>query len=198
MNPLTTQQMLDIISEHSTLQTSRLTLVRPITGKHLQDLTNAINTSKKEMCAFLNWVPQDKPQTLEALSEFQNNHTENFNNGILKSVPYAIVLDGRAIGSIDFVAEKIDVPSFSIGYWLSTEYAGHNYMTEALIAITDFLKQKLGARRIELFTDTSNMPSIRTAEKAGYTLESVRKNESVLHNKVRDTNLFVQIFNPSN
>lgn len=198
MNPLTTQQMLNIISEHSTLQTSRLTLVRPITGTHLQDLTNAINASKKEMCAFLNWVPQDKPQTLEALSEFQNNHTENFNNGILKSVPYAIVLDGLAIGSIDFVAEKIDVPSFSIGYWLSTEYAGHNYMTEALIAITDFLKQKLGARRIELFTDTSNIASIRTAEKAGYTLESVRKNESVLHNKVRDTNLFVQIFNPSN
>ena len=73
------------------------------------------------------------------------------------------------------------VPKFEIGYWIRTSSAGQGYATEATVALTEFARVVLGARRLEITSDARNVPSRRVAEKAGFTLEGI------LRQKRRDT-----------
>jgi RimJ/RimL family protein N-acetyltransferase len=65
-----------------------------------------------------------------------------------------------------------DVPSFEIGYWVRTKFAGQGYITEAVKALADFAFSALGARRVHLQCDARNVRSQRVAERAGFALEA--------------------------
>lgn len=62
------------------------------------------------------------------------------------------------------------VPKFEIGYWLRTGYEGKGYAGETVAGLTQ-LAFDLGARRVEIRTDTRNERSWRVAERAGFSLE---------------------------
>jgi RimJ/RimL family protein N-acetyltransferase len=70
-----------------------------------------------------------------------------------------------------------DVPKFEIGYWLATSHTGHGYMTEAVVALTKMTFEAMTARRIEIRTDEKNSRSRRVAERSGYLLEGIMKND---------------------
>ena len=67
--------------------------------------------------------------------------------------------------------------SFEICYWLRTGYEGHNYMTEAVTAVTQFAVEQLGARRIEARCDPANEKGIAVALRAGYAYEKMLPGE---------------------
>jgi RimJ/RimL family protein N-acetyltransferase len=85
--------------------------------------------------------------------------------------------DSRHIGNISVWSKDWQVLRFEIGYWLATSAVGHGYMTEALRAVTEMAFKDFGARRIELRTDARNRRSRAVAERAGYLLESIPKND---------------------
>jgi RimJ/RimL family protein N-acetyltransferase len=85
---------------------------------------------------------------------------------------------GRFMGNITSFSKDWRVPKFEIGYWLSTREVGHGYMTEALRAVTQMTFDVFGARRIEVHTDSTNHRSRRVAERAGYELEGILKNNN--------------------
>ena len=71
------------------------------------------------------------------------------------------------------------VPKFEIGYWCRTGHTGHGYITEAVKAITSLAIDTLGARRVEIRCDPSNLKSARVAERAGFTLEATLHNNEL-------------------
>lgn len=76
------------------------------------------------------------------------------------------------IGASGFNFPQWEVPSFRIGYWVRTAYAGQGFITEAVNALTRYAFQELRAVRLEIRCDENNMRSSNIAEKLGYMHEA--------------------------
>jgi RimJ/RimL family protein N-acetyltransferase len=97
----------------------------------------------------------------------------------------------RHIGTLSTWSKGWDVPRFEIGYWLSTSETRHGYMTEAVQALTEMTFNTCRARRIEIRTDAKNSRSRRVAERCGYLLEGILRNECREQNgELRDTAIY--------
>jgi RimJ/RimL family protein N-acetyltransferase len=110
-----------------------------------------------------------------------------------KQIPYLIFLqDGmRHIGTIGVHERDWDIPSCEIGYWLHSAQTGHGYMAEAIGIVMAMLRNTLKMRRVQLRTDSNNAKSRRVAERAGFQLEGILRNDSkATDGKSRDTCMF--------
>lgn len=77
----------------------------------------------------------------------------------------------------DFVAQIYigvsdrDLPACELGYIVDCEHEGRGYVTEAAKAALAFIFDHLGAHRVALHCDATNVRSARVAEHCGFTLE---------------------------
>jgi ribosomal-protein-serine acetyltransferase len=83
--------------------------------------------------------------------------------------------DGRLVGKGGLHTIDWTVPKLEIGYWIRTSFARQGYATEAAGALVSLARDRLGARRLEITSDTRNIASRRVAEKCGFALEGVRR-----------------------
>jgi RimJ/RimL family protein N-acetyltransferase len=88
--------------------------------------------------------------------------------------------EGRHIGNIGTFKFNWKVPSCEIGYWLHTAHTGRGYMTEAVGVLLAMLRSHFHVRRVEIRTDAKNLRSRRVAELAGFQLEGIMRNDSVV------------------
>jgi RimJ/RimL family protein N-acetyltransferase len=85
------------------------------------------------------------------------------------------------------------VPRGEIGYWCTTNKVGHGYITEAVLALTEFA-WSLGLVRVEIRCDAKNLRSRAVAGRAGFALEGVLKNDSrTPQGTVQDICVFAQV-----
>lgn len=83
---------------------------------------------------------------------------------------------------------------FEIGYWVRTSCAGQGYITEAVSAIADFAVQELQAARLEIRCDSRNTQSARVAERAGFTLEGILRNDKLdVQGALRDNMIYSKV-----
>ncbi len=82
------------------------------------------------------------------------------------------------VGSSGLHLHDWQVPSFEIGYWVRNKFQRQGYITEAVIGISQFGFDVLGARRIEIRVDDRNERSWRIPERLGFTLEGVLRNQA--------------------
>lgn len=98
-------------------------------------------------------------------------------------------IGGSGLHRIDWQARK-----FEIGYWINTPFSGQGYMTEAVERITEFAIHELQANRIEIRCDSRNERSARVAERLGYTLEGILRNEkSDVNGSLSDTRVYAKV-----
>lgn len=69
---------------------------------------------------------------------------------------------------------------FEIGYWVRKSRAGRGYATEAANALARYAFGALGARRVAIHCNASNAASRAVAERLGFPLEGVLRNEDVV------------------
>ncbi|MCU6708796.1 GNAT family N-acetyltransferase [Paenibacillus sp. J5C_2022] len=101
---------------------------------------------------------------------------------------------GKLVGSSGLHRMNWSAGAFEIGYWLRTSCTGQGYMHEAVQAITEWTVAELGANRIEIRCDSRNTASKRVAERAGYTLEGIlRQQERAVDGTLRDTMVFSKV-----
>ena len=79
-----------------------------------------------------------------------------------------------------------------IGYWIDQNYANRGYMTSAVNMVTDFAFSELALHRIEINIRPENEPSIRVAQKCGYTFEGLRPNYLHIDGAWRDHHCYVR------
>ncbi|CAM3702429.1 GNAT family N-acetyltransferase [Cohnella lubricantis] len=95
-------------------------------------------------------------------------------------------IGGSGLHRIDWQSRK-----FEIGYWVRTSCAGQGYITEAAKAIANFAATVLEANRIEIRCDAKNHRSARVAERLGFTLEGVLRDEAIgTDGMLRSTKVF--------
>ena len=86
---------------------------------------------------------------------------------------------GELVASTGLHRMDWSVPKFEIGYWIDSRYSGNGYMMEAVQGIADFAFRELKARRVEIRCDSKNVKSRNVAERAGFKLETILKNDDL-------------------
>ncbi|WP_440026369.1 GNAT family N-acetyltransferase [Chromobacterium amazonense] len=80
------------------------------------------------------------------------------------------------------------------GYWVHRNWQGQGLITEAVSTICDFAFTQLKLRRISCLADIHNLDSRRVAERAGFQLEGILRNERIAPDgSLRDTALYALI-----
>ena len=99
------------------------------------------------------------------------------------------LLGGTGLHRMDWAAR-----SFEIGYWRRTGHAHRGVITEVVRALSRMAFDALAARRVEIRMDTNNLASRRVAERAGFTLEGVLRQDSVTPTgEPRDTCVYSRV-----
>jgi len=99
------------------------------------------------------------------------------------------LLGGSGLHRIDWA-----VRCFEIGYWLRPSALGQGLASEAVRLLTRLAFAQLDARRVEIRMDERNTRSRAVAERCGYTLEGVlRQNALGVDGVPRDTRVYARI-----
>jgi RimJ/RimL family protein N-acetyltransferase len=86
------------------------------------------------------------------------------------------------------------IRKFEIGYWCRKKMMGKGYITEAVRGLTVFAFEILKANRIEIRCDQRNVRSRKVAERLGYTLEGVLRNDQLSADlRLRNTCIYSMI-----
>ncbi|MEO6276785.1 GNAT family protein [Roseateles sp.] len=99
------------------------------------------------------------------------------------------MLGGTGLHRIDWVVRR-----FEIGYWIRPEAAGQGHVSEAVALLTALAFDRLGARRVEIRCDARNLKSRAVAQRCGFELEGVLRNEALgVDGAPRDTAVYSRI-----
>lgn len=102
--------------------------------------------------------------------------------------------EGRLLGSSGLHRIDWDARKFEIGYWRRTGEQGRGIVAETVAALARMAFGALQARRVEIRMDASNERSWRVAERAGFTLEGVLRQDSLSPQGVpRDTRVYAKV-----
>ena len=108
-----------------------------------------------------------------------------------------LVFDAKSnshVGTIGLFKFNWDIPSCEIGYWLQTSRTGQGYMCEAVDAVTKLAQETLKAARVQILMDEQNTRSWRVAERCGFQLEGLLRNDSrTTDGKLRNTRVYSKI-----
>lgn len=107
-------------------------------------------------------------------------------------------VSGRFVGSTGLHRINWDVRRFEIGYWIRTSESGQGLVTEAVQGIVRWASDYLHARRVEIRCDARNLRSRKVAERAGFHLEAVlRQDEPDVEGQPSDTPIYVTLRLPN-
>lgn len=99
------------------------------------------------------------------------------------------MLGGCGLHRIDWAVRK-----FEIGYWIRADAAGQGHASEAVRLLTVLAFGPLDARRVEIRCDARNVKSRAVAERCGFALEGVLRNDGLgVDGAVRDTCVYSRI-----
>jgi len=152
----------------------------------------AIIASWTELSRCMDWAQGAQP-TIEETMEWIANRAAGFDD---RSQLHFSIFEKRAgtfIGCCWLCRFDWTVPRGEIGYWCATKKVGHGYITEAVLALSEFA-WSLGFVRVEIRCDAKNLRSRAVAERAGFALEGVLRNDCLTPQGVLlDTCVFAQV-----
>jgi RimJ/RimL family protein N-acetyltransferase len=170
--------------------TDRLIIRGPRVGDGAK-MNEAIRESIEELRPWMPWA-----QTVPTPEESESNARKAVGKFITREDLrlHVFLKDGTFVAGSGLHRLDWAVPKFEIGYWLRTSHCGKGYMTEAVRAIGDFAFSGLKANRVEIRCDNSNDRSCRVADRAGFQLEGILRNDVLDHvGKVRSTRIYSRI-----
>ena len=111
------------------------------------------------------------PRTIEETAEFLSGVTKEWRKDMPRFYEFAIELDGILIGSISvYLSDNHD--SGDLGWIINKKYWHNGYVTEAAMALKDFVLNILQVKRLTANCDYRNTAPSRVMEKIGLKLES--------------------------
>lgn len=166
-----------LIDLPTSIETARL-LLRPPRAGDGQALLPALTESLAQLRRFLSalpWVAADP--TPDSAERFCRNAHANFL--ARKDLPFFVFeqSSGQLLGAAGLHRTVWTTPKTEVGYWGRTSRAGHGFIAEAVDAVTAYAFEHLGAVRVEAIVDEDNHASRRLAERCGYRLEGVLRDE---------------------
>lgn len=177
------------IPEH--FESKRLLIRAPLWNDGIK-VNEAVKESIEELRPWMPWA-KSIPTVEESEISIRRSHLQFLERSDLRLL---LILKGtdELVGSsglhrIDWQSRK-----FEIGYWVRTSYAKQGYITEAVEAISNFAINELQANRIEIRCDDRNKRSAKIAERLGFSLEGILRNEKCdVDGSLRNTMIFSKV-----
>jgi len=181
-----------LIDIPETLETARLRLCAPQPGRGAE-IHEAVVESYVQLQPWMPWareVPREEQSERfcrESRVKWHARETLDFT--IFRKE------DGRLVGGSGLHTIDWTVPRFEIGYWVRTSCARQGYASETVLALVEFARQFLGARRLEITSDARNAGSRRVAEKAGFALDAIlRQRRRDNDDELADSCMYSRVF----
>lgn len=155
------------------IKTERL-ILRPPTKDDSKELNSAILESFELLNKWMVWA-NHRPTLEESKIEICKMIARWT---LREDLPVFIFDKGSKIflGATGLTRINWELPSFEIGYWIRSDYAGKGIITEVTLALTSYAFKQLKAVRVEIKCDENNIASRRVAEKLGFNKEGILKN----------------------
>jgi RimJ/RimL family protein N-acetyltransferase len=143
------------------IRTQRLVL-EPVDETHDQALQDAVQSSIRELEYWMPWAPG---HTIDTQRAFRARAVSAWRDG--SEYHFAVLLHDKPIGTVGL--HHRGPGAYEIGYWMRTDETRRGYTTEAARAAIDFAFSNLDTERIILNAGVENVPSLRVAQKLGFT-----------------------------
>lgn len=155
----------------------------------------AVTDSLPQLAPWLAWVTP--PPTPEASEEScRRAHERLLRNEDLMAF-FFLKDGGQLVGGSGLHDADWDLCRFEVGYWGRSSFSGQGLVTEGVRALADHAFDSLAATRVFLTTDDRNVASWRLAERAGFELEGILRNDRRnLAGGLRDTRVYSRIRRP--
>lgn len=106
----------------------------------------------------------------------------------------AIVIDGEAVGSISLLfGDDVYSRSAELGYWLGEPFWRKGIMTEAVQKMCEEAFRRYKLIRISAEPFSTNLASRGVLEKAGFTLEGIKRKSIFKNGCIQDSYLYAII-----
>lgn len=99
-------------------------------------------------------------------------------------------LDDRVIGTCTLFKLDFDNCRAEIGYTLASDYWGHGYMHEAVVAMLDHGFDALKLHRVEADIDPRNEPSARVLDRLGFQKEGRLRQRWQVAGEITDSDIY--------
>lgn len=182
-----------LIEVPEALETERLLIAAPQPG-----IGPLMSVAIAESLAHLSpWMPwaQQAPSFEDSEAVVRRQRADFI---LRKDLPYQIydrhpegrrLLGGTGLHRLDW-----EVRRFEIGYWIRSSAEGQGYVSEAVLALTQMAFEQLRARRVEIRMDDVNLRSRAVAERCGFQLEGILRNDSLTPaGELRSTCVYARI-----
>ena len=184
-------QMATVIPYPLELTTDRLMIRFPAVAD-AQDMREAIAESLDALKPWMPWadhlptIEEAEANCARAAQEFKD--AKDFRLHLFLRDSDAFV-GGSGLHNADW-----STPKFEIGYWVRQSCSGNGYIAEAVAEIARFALEELTAKRVESRTSARNVRSWRVAERLGFTLDGVLRNDTRhLDGSLRDTKVYSMV-----
>lgn len=148
----------------------------------------AIRESLDLLAPWLPWAHADytRDESVTWISQCADGWRTNRDFG------YAIcdAADGALVGGCGLNQIDHDSRRANLGYWVRASRAGSGFATRAARLLAPWGFQNLGLERIEIVVATSNLRSIRAAEKTGAVREGVLRSRLRVRDRQYDGAMF--------
>lgn len=178
------------------IQTERLILkgLKTPSFELAEKLYAVIDTSRETLRVWLAWVDKTKCPEDEYTNYLVNWCKAHWETG--EGFAYLVTAkdSGQILGTIDLFSVSEERKSGEIGYFLAQSAVGHGYMQEAVRAL-ESEAFNAGINRIVIKNDTLNLRSAHVAERSGYILEGVMREDrwSDYYQSLRNTNIWAKL-----
>lgn len=173
---------------------SKLEGSRIVLKKHEEDLASTmfayVEKDRIRLGQFLPWVPFIK--TVEDELNYIKHTRHCWDKGTLFDYGLFRKSDDRYMGNIGLHSIEWGNERCEIGYWILGDFEGQGYISEALRVLEEHVFQ-LGFHRIEVRCSSINQRSASVPVACGYLLDGVLKEDSIEHEKYRDTFVFSKL-----
>ncbi len=80
---------------------------------------------------------------------------------------------GALVAQVVVMVVNWELPEMAVGYFVDKDHQGQGFVTEAVRAALHFAFNDLGAQRVRLECDETNVRSVRVAERCGFVREGL-------------------------
>lgn len=173
------------------IETTRLLIrvARPGDGALFNE---AVVESCEQLKPWLSWV-----YPLPTLTESEASCRRAYARFLLNEDLMALFIDkasGCLVGGSGLHNANWKLRQFEVGYWGRTRFLGKGLITEGVDALADHALEQLGANRVFLTTDETNIASWRLAERAGFQLEGTLRNDRLnIQGQLRNTRVYSRV-----
>lgn len=141
----------------------------PVNIEYAKEIFKIVSQDPKNM---IFWMPEGLFKSPEdvLISYHQRNRSS-------RALMFGIFKDGKLLGEIGFSGISMKSGKVAIGYWLRKSARGHGIINKLLPRIEKIAFEQDWCHRIQIYCDAKNIASKSIAEKNGYVLEGLMRQD---------------------